>query len=134
MKIDKQYLPFALIFIYAAVHIYVAALNWEVFKTVLNMDLGFGTVSMPPFIVLFVLGLLIMLAMWFFEYRKDLKTYILFLEKEARIQLLEKEMEVKDVKMENLAEKVEQVSAKSVAKTPVKTPAKKEMQTEEEEA
>lgn len=50
---------FLLLILYTLVNLYFMVFNWKVFILVLKVDLGFAVVSIPPFIVFFLLGFLI---------------------------------------------------------------------------
>jgi len=98
MKNMNQNIPAVILLSFIAVNVYVAAFNWEVFSTVLNIELGFGKVAMPPFFFLFFFGLLAILILWIFEYRRDLKNQITQIEKEAKITELHKDVEIEKLK------------------------------------
>lgn len=121
MKTDKQYVPIVILFLFIAVNVYVAALNWGVFSTVLNIELGFGAVKMPPFIALFIFNLLLILAFWFFEYRKDLKRHIGSMGDRSEIELLKKDLEIRSLKImaDNKNQRSSEASGIAVKKIPL---------------
>jgi hypothetical protein len=54
--------------------------NWKLFTVSLNVNLGFGVVSLPPFIVLFLLGFIIIAVLSWMSYMLSLQKMIYELE------------------------------------------------------
>ena len=51
--------------LYTLINVYFMGFNWKMFTVSLNLNLGFGVVTLPPFIVLFFLGfILIAILSW----------------------------------------------------------------------
>jgi len=50
----KKFIP---LFIYSFAYVYYMIFNWKVFVVSLNVNLGFGVVSVPPSIIFFLLGM-----------------------------------------------------------------------------
>jgi len=66
--------------LYLLVYIYFAIFNWQVFTVNLNIDLGFGVIGFPPFIVLFVIGFLLVGILAWINYVNSLRRLIYELE------------------------------------------------------
>jgi hypothetical protein len=69
-----------LLIIYILVSVYFAIFNWQIFTVNLNVDLGFGVVTFPPFIVLFLLGFVIIGILSWMNYNSGLRRMIYELE------------------------------------------------------
>lgn len=55
--------------------------NWKLFTVSLNINLGFGTVSLPPFILLFLVGFIIIAILSWMSYMLSLQKMIYELER-----------------------------------------------------
>ena len=66
--------------LFLLVSLYFAVFNWQVFIVKLNVNLGFGIVSMPPFIVLFLASFLIIGILSWLNYLAGLRRMIYNLE------------------------------------------------------
>ena len=66
--------------LYLLVHVYFAIFNWQVFTVNLHIDLGFGVVGFPPFIVLFVIGFILVGILAWVNYVNSLRRLIYGLE------------------------------------------------------
>lgn len=69
-----------LLIIYILVSAYFAIFNWKIFTVDLNVSLGFGVVTFPPFIVLFLVGLVIIAIQAWMNYSTSLRKMIYELE------------------------------------------------------
>ena len=71
---------FLLLIIYTAINIYIMIFNWKVFTVSLNVNLGFGSVQLPPFIILFLLGFVVIGILSWSNYVQNLQKIIYELE------------------------------------------------------
>ena len=69
-----------LLILYTCVYLYFMAFNWQIFTVVLNINLGFGVVKLPPFIILFLVGFIIIGALSWHSYMTNLQRTISTLE------------------------------------------------------
>lgn len=69
-----------LLIIYILVSAYFAIFNWKIFTVDLNVNLGFGVVTFPPFIVLFLVGFVIIAIQAWMNYTTSLRKMIYELE------------------------------------------------------
>ena len=76
---------FLLFILYTLVHIYFMGFNWKIFTLSLDVNLGFGVVNFPPFIVLFILGFFIIGALSWVNYITSLRKIIYELEQGAEM-------------------------------------------------
>lgn len=51
---------FLWLILFTLIHLWFMVFNWQLFITMLNVNLGFGVVRMPPFVVLFLTGFVIL--------------------------------------------------------------------------
>ena len=51
---------FLWVILFTLVHLWFMVFNWQLFITMLNVNLGFGVVRLPPFVVLFLTGFVIL--------------------------------------------------------------------------
>ncbi|MEA1876759.1 MAG: hypothetical protein U9N86_07830 [Bacteroidota bacterium] len=114
MKNSKQIIPGTVFLLYLAIYIYAAVFNWEIFTTVLNIELGFAKVAMLPFLVFFILGLITIMALWFLGYKRDLNHHIRFLEKAAKVTELQKDVEIEKLKVKGTFQKPEALPIEKV--------------------
>jgi len=68
------------LFIYSVVYIYFMVFNWKIFTISLNVNLGFGVVKMPPFLILFLLGFILIGVLSWISYVASLHKIIYELE------------------------------------------------------
>ncbi|MDF1575845.1 MAG: hypothetical protein P1P86_11715 [Bacteroidales bacterium] len=73
----KKLIP---LIIYSVVYLYYMIFNWKVFTLSLNVNLGFGVVRMPPSIILFLLGFILIGVLSWITYITSLRKIILELE------------------------------------------------------
>ncbi len=71
---------FLLLIIYTVINIYFMIFNWKVFTISLNVNLGFGSAQLPPFIILFLLGFVIIGILSWSNYVQNLQKIIYELE------------------------------------------------------
>jgi len=69
-----------LLILYTLAYLYFAVFNWQIFIVKLNINLGFGVVEFPPFIVLFLLGFIIIGILSWTNYNIRLRKMIYELE------------------------------------------------------
>lgn len=69
-----------LLILYTIINLYFAVFNWQVFIVKLNIDLGFTVITMPPFILLFLIGFIIIGILSWMHYMTSLKKMIYELE------------------------------------------------------
>lgn len=74
---------FLLLFLYTLVHAYFIGFNWKVFIISLDVNLGFRMVTLPPFLILFLLGFIIIGALSWVNYMTNLRKIIYELEQGA---------------------------------------------------
>lgn len=94
--------------LYTLVYIYFIGFNWKIFTVSLNVNLGFGMVNFPPFIILFLLGFIIIGALSWLDYVSNLRKIIFELEQGAEIgkmkdQLLRSKVQEQLVDEKNIA-------------------------------
>jgi hypothetical protein len=74
-----------LLILYTLVNLYFAIFNWQVFTVKLNIDLGFGVITLPPFVVTFLFGFIIIGILSWMNYMSDLQKTIYELEQGVEI-------------------------------------------------
>lgn len=94
--------------LYTLVYIYFIGFNWKIFTVSLNVNLGFGMVKFPPFLILFFLGFIIIGALSWVSYVTNLRKIIFELEQGAEIgkmkdQLLRSKVQEQLVDEKNIA-------------------------------
>jgi Mg2+/citrate symporter len=89
---------YVLIFIYVAVSILLFVLNWDLFTTSVNVDMGFGTLIAWPFFILQIFGLIILAVFAIFDGMKDLKRELKISELQNKIVQMQKDAEIADLK------------------------------------
>ncbi|WP_372745332.1 hypothetical protein [Lutibacter sp.] len=87
-------MKYLLIFIYVVINIFIFILNWDLFTAQLDVDLGFGMYSLPPFFLLQIFGLFIILLFAIVDGLKDLKRELKISELQNKIIGLEKDAEI----------------------------------------
>ena len=81
-NILKHYI---LLILYTLTYLYFAVFNWQVFIVKLNIDLGFGAISIPPFIVFFLLGFILIGVLSWMNYMANIQKMIFELEQGLEI-------------------------------------------------
>jgi hypothetical protein len=71
---------FILLILFTLVNVYFMVFNWQIFTINQNVNLGFGMVRLPPFIILFLLGFLIIGILSWVSYITNLQRTIYELE------------------------------------------------------
>lgn len=71
--------------LYTLINIYFMGFNWKIFTISLDLNLGFGRVTLPPFIVLFFLGFIIIAILSWTNYVLGLKKIIYEMEQGMEI-------------------------------------------------
>ena len=65
-----------ILILYTLANLYFMGFNWKLFTTSLNINLGFGVVTFPPFIVLFFLGFILIGILSWMNYISGLQKII----------------------------------------------------------
>lgn len=91
-------MKYIIIFIYLAVNVFLFFINWNLFTTNLDFDLGFGNISTLPLVVLQVFGLLILLLYMTWNSMKELKSEVLVASLQNQIMELQKNAEIQQLK------------------------------------
>jgi len=81
-----------LLIVYILISLYFAIFNWQIFTVTLNVNLGFGVVSFPPFIVLFLVGFVIIGILSWMNYSSSLRKMIYELEHGVEIGKMKEKM------------------------------------------
>ncbi len=82
----KRILKHSIILIlYTLLYLYFAVFNWQVFIVKLNIDLGFGVISIPPFIILFLIGFILIGILSWMHYMTSIQKMIYELEQGVEI-------------------------------------------------
>lgn len=84
--------------VYAAVWIYYAAFNWEIFSIKLNTNAGFSVIGGYPFVFFFLLGLAALLTAKYFIYLNKVREDRRETGSTHRIALMEKDIELLKMK------------------------------------
>jgi hypothetical protein len=71
---------FLLLILYTLIYLYFTLFNWEIFTVSLKINLGFAVVGIPPFIILFLLGFIIIGILSWVSYVSHLQKLIYELE------------------------------------------------------
>lgn len=69
-----------MLIIYTVINIYFMIFNWKVFTISLDVNLGFGSAQLPPFIILFLLGFVLIGILSWSNYVQNLQKIIYELE------------------------------------------------------
>ena len=65
-----------ILILYTLANLYFMGFNWKLFTTSLNINLGFGVVNFPPFIVFFFLGFILIGILSWMNYISGLQKII----------------------------------------------------------
>lgn len=84
--------------IYFVISIYFAIFNWEVFIIAINVNLGFALLNIPPFIIIFLIGLILLGGISMIGYVTEVKHEIEILKKNSQILLMRKNEEINSLK------------------------------------
>ncbi|CAH8282755.1 hypothetical protein EV196_101609 [Mariniflexile fucanivorans] len=94
-------MKYIIIYIYLAINVFLLILNWNLFSSSINMDLGFGVYSMPPLIMLQVIGLVALIIFAVLDGVKDLKREVVISELQKTILGLEKDAVINKLQNQN---------------------------------
>lgn len=89
---------YVLIFIYVAVNALLFVINWDLFTTIVDVDLGFGSFKSLPFFILQIFGLLVLVIFAISDNMKDLKREVKISELQNKITRLQKDAEISILK------------------------------------
>ena len=113
-------MKYIIVYIYLAINVFLLILNWNLFSSTINIDLGFGVFNMPPLILLQVIGLVALIAFAILDGIKDLKREVKISELQNTILGLEK-----DTVINALESKLKSAAAKEEIKPEIKLVDKK---------
>ena len=91
-------MKYVLIFIYLAVSILLFLLNWDLFTTMIVVDLGFGEFKTLPFLILQIFGGVILGVFALVDGYKDLKRELKIRELQNTIRTIQKDAEIASLK------------------------------------
>ena len=74
-----------ILILYTLVNLYFAVFNWKIFSVRLNVDFGFTIWEIPPFVILFLTGFLLIAILSWVNYNIRLRKMILDLEQGLEI-------------------------------------------------
>lgn len=94
---------FLLLILYTVINIYFMIFNWKVFTLSLNVNLGPGSVRLPPFLILFLLGFIIIGILSWSNYVQNLQKIIYELEHGVELGKMRNKM-ISDKLQEQLAD------------------------------
>jgi hypothetical protein len=69
-----------ILLLYTLANFYFAVFNWRIFIVKINVDLGFTVLEIPPFVVLFLTGFILIAILSWVNYNIRLRKMILDLE------------------------------------------------------
>ncbi|MBE9509522.1 MAG: hypothetical protein IMY71_01485 [Bacteroidetes bacterium] len=84
--------------IYLVLSLYFAIFNWDVFIISINTNLGFAVVKTPPFLLLFLLGLFIIVLQSNFDYIRETRHEVENLQRVIELEKLKKDNEINNFK------------------------------------
>lgn len=91
-------MKYLIIFIYLAVNVFLFFINWNLFTTNLDFDLGFGSFATLPLVVLQVYGLFILVIYIIWNAMKELKNEVLVASLQRQVMELQKNAEIEQLK------------------------------------
>jgi hypothetical protein len=74
-----------ILILYTLIYLYFAVFNWQVFIVKLNIDLGFGVINIPPFIIFFLMGFILIGILSWMHYMTSIQKMIYELEQGVEI-------------------------------------------------
>ena len=86
---------FLWLILFTLIHVYFLVFNWELFKVMLNIDLGFGVIRLPPFVILFLTGFIIIGIQCWVSYLNNLRRIIYGLKRELETNKKERKLNMK---------------------------------------
>lgn len=113
-------MKYTVIFIYAAVSILLFFFNWNLFTTVLELDLGFGAFATLPFFVLQIFGAIVIAAYMIWDRMKDLKREVLITGLQKQIIELQKNSEITALKTASKEQNVLKIKQEEADKVLIK--------------
>lgn len=96
-----------LVFLYIVINVFLYILNFEVFNSQVDIDFGFGIFSTMPIILLQVVGFVFTLLFYFLGQKADTKFNNAIEKLEDNILILEKDIEISNLKAANALKKIE---------------------------
>ncbi|WP_372754817.1 hypothetical protein [Mariniflexile sp.] len=84
-------MKYIIIYLYLAINAFLLILNFNLFSTSINIDLGFGIFQMPPLILVQVIGLVALIAFAIIDGFKELRREVEVSEFQKTILGLEKD-------------------------------------------
>lgn len=84
-------MKYIIIYIYVAINIFLLILNWNLFSSSINIDLGFGVFNIPPLVLIQIIGLVALVIFALLDGVKDLKREVLVSDLQKQILSLEKD-------------------------------------------
>lgn len=97
-------MKYTVIFVYAAVNIFLFFFNWNLFTTVLDVNFGFGTFAVLPFFILQIFSAFILAAYMLWDRMKDLKREVLITSLQKQIVEFQKNSEISALKAASKAQ------------------------------
>lgn len=94
-------MKYIIIYIYVAINVFLLILNWNLFSSSINLDLGFGVYNMPPLIMLQIIGLVALIIFAVLDGVKDLKREVVISELQKTILGLEKDAVITKLQNKN---------------------------------
>ena len=91
-------MKYIVIFIYLTVSVLLFFFNWDLFTAYLDFDLGFGSFSTLPLVILQVFGALVLGIYMIWDKMKDLKREVLLTGLQKQIVELQKNSEILQLK------------------------------------
>lgn len=89
-----------LLFLYIIVTVFLYVLNFELFNSQVNMDFGFGVYNTMPILFIVMIGLLFLILFVLIGNYTEKRSKSAVSKLESRIALLEKDLEIKDLKQQ----------------------------------
>jgi hypothetical protein len=84
------------------VNILLFFFNWNIFSTVVKMDIIFTEISFLPFLLLQAFGLLIILLFWVVERNKDIKQDLRVTKLQKELMEIKKNLEIDSLKKKTI--------------------------------
>lgn len=97
-NIKVRHLVNILLASWLVIWVYFALFNWPVFAVKLNINLGFAVISSYPFVLLFLVGVTIMLAIRYLLHYSRMLRRMEVKEKNDKIRIQAKDIEILQLK------------------------------------
>lgn len=91
---------YLLLFLFLIINVFLYVLNFELFNSIVNMDFGFDVFATMPILIMLFIGLLFILLFILIGNNDDKKYKMIMTQLESKISLLEKDLEIKDLKQQ----------------------------------